>query len=146
MNDLNDMDKEILRTLARNSRISLKELAGSVGLTSPSTGERLRRLEERGQIAGYTINVDPKKLGYTIVAMVRINPLPGKLRVVERMIIETPGIIECDKVTGEDCFFVRLCLRSLDDMDEALEQFHDHAHTVTCIVKSQPISRRLPPL
>lgn len=143
---MDDADKEILRTLARNSRISLKELAGGVGLTSPSTGERLRRLEERGEIAGYTLNVDLQKLGYAFVAMVRINPLPGKLRVVERMIVETPAVIECDKVTGEDCFFVRICLRSLDDMDEALEQFHDHAHTVTCIVKSQPIPRRLPPL
>jgi Lrp/AsnC family transcriptional regulator, leucine-responsive regulatory protein len=106
----------------------------------------LKRLEERGQIKGYTIDVDLQRLGYGVVAMVRINPQPGKLRMVERLIIANSAIIECDKVTGEDCFFVRVCLKSLQDIDAVLEQFHDHAQTVTCIVKSQPITRRLPPL
>ena len=65
---------------------------------------------------------------------------------VERLIMANSAVIECDKVTGEDCFFVRVCLKSLEDVDVVLEQFHDHAHTVTCIVKSQLIRRRLPSL
>jgi len=143
---MDKVDKQILRSLAANSRISLKALAAEVGLAAPSTSDRLRRLEERGQIMGYTINVDLQRLGYGVVAMVRINPQPGKLRVVERLIVANAAIIECDKVTGEDCFFARMCLKSVDDIDAALESFHDHAQTVTCIVKSQPIRRRLPPL
>jgi Lrp/AsnC family transcriptional regulator, leucine-responsive regulatory protein len=107
-----------------------------VGLAAPSTSDRLRRLEERGQIVGYPINGDLQRLGYGVVAMVRINPQPGKLRIVERSIVANSAIIECDKVTGEDCFFVRLCLKSLDELDPILEQFHDHAQTITCIVKS----------
>ena len=143
---MDEVDKQILRNLAANSRVSLKVLASKVGLAAPSTSDRLRRLEERGQITAYTINVDLQRLGYAVVAMVRINPQPGKLRVVERLIVANAAIIECDKVTGEDCFFVRVCLKSLDDMDAVLEPFHDHAQTVTCIVKSQPVRRRLPPL
>ena len=143
---MDEVDKEIVRILATNARISLKELAAHVGLASPSTAERVKRLEEKGQIAGYTIQVDVRKLGFEFVAIVRLNPMPGKLRTVERMIIETSAIVECDKVTGEDCFVARLCLRSLEDLDRVLEQFHDHAQTVTSIVKSQPIARRLPPL
>jgi Lrp/AsnC family leucine-responsive transcriptional regulator len=143
---MDKVDQQILRSLAANARISLKVLAGKVGLAAPSTSDRLRRLEERGQIMGYTINVDLQRLGYGVVAMVRINPQPGKLRMVERLIMANSAVIECDKVTGEDCFFMRLCLKSLDELDPVLEQFHDHAQTITCIVKSQPIRRRLPPL
>jgi Lrp/AsnC family transcriptional regulator, leucine-responsive regulatory protein len=143
---MDEVDKQILRSLAANSRISLKVLAAKVGLAAPSTSDRLRRLEERGQIMGYTIDVDLQRLGYVMVAMVRINPQPGKLRMVERLIVANKAVIECDKVTGEDCFFVRVCLKSLDDLDAVLEPFHDHAHTVTCIVKSQPVRRRLPRL
>lgn len=143
---MDKIDKQILRSLAANSRMSLKALAGKVGLAAPSTSDRLRRLEERGEILRYTIDVDPQRFGYGVMAMVRINPQPGKLRIVERLINATSAIIECDKVTGEDCYFVRVCLKSLQDVDAVLEQFHDHAQTVTCIVKSQPIKRRLPPL
>jgi Lrp/AsnC family leucine-responsive transcriptional regulator len=143
---MDKVDQQILRSLAANARISLKVLAGKVGLAAPSTSDRLRRLEERGQIMGYTINVDLQRLGYGVVAMVRINPQPGKLRMVERLIMANSAVIECDKVTGEDCFFVRVCLKSLAELDPVLDQFHDHAQTITCIVKSQPIRRRLPPL
>ena len=143
---MDKVDKQILRSLAANSRMSLKALAGKVGLAAPSTSDRLKRLEERGQIKGYTIEVDLQRLGYGVVAVVRINPQPGKLRMVERLIMANSAIIECDKVTGEDCFFVRVCLKSLEDIDAVLEQFHDHAHTVTSIVKSQLIRRRLPSL
>jgi len=143
---MDKIDKQILRSLASNSRMSLKALAGRVGLAAPTTSDRLKRLEERGEILRYTIDVDPQRLGYGVVAMVRINPQPGKLRIVERLINATSAIIECDKVTGEDCYFPRVCIKSLQDVDAVLEQFHDHAQTVTCIVKSQTIKRRLPPL
>ena len=62
------------------------------------------------------------------------------------MILVNSAIIECDKVTGEDCFFVQVCLKSLEHVDAVLEQFHDHAQTVTRIVKSQLLRRRSPPL
>jgi len=140
------IDKKLVTRLADNSRISLKQLAAETGLAPPSVAERLKRLEERGELTGFTILVSPSALGYALQAIVRLNPLPGALRVVERMIIETPQFVECDRVTGEDCFVARLYLRSIDDLDKILERFHDHAQTVTAIVKSQPVTRRLPPL
>src|SRR5260370_11149118 len=108
------IDKQNLRSLAANSRTSLKVLAGKVGLAAPSTSDRLKRLEERGQIKGYTIDVDLQRLGYGVVAMVRINPQPGKLRMVERLIIANSAGIAFDKGTGEDCFFAGGWLTSID--------------------------------
>ena len=142
---LDETDQRMLEALARNARISLKELAEAAGLSSPSAAERLRRLEERGVISAFTVDIAPEAIGYPMQAIVRIRPLPGQLHVVERIIQETPEFIECDKVTGDDCFIGRLHLRSMDQLDQILDRITDRAETNTSIVKSQPIKRRLPP-
>lgn len=140
------LDRKIVTALASHARISLKELAATVGLASPSVAERLKRLEERGIISGYTVVAVPALLGYPVQAIVRINPLPGALKAVESMIRDTPQIVECDRVTGEDCFYARLYCRSIDDLDLILDPFHEVARTNTAIVKGQSVERRLPPL
>jgi Lrp/AsnC family leucine-responsive transcriptional regulator len=139
-------DRMIIMSLADRARMSLKQLSSTVGLAAPSVAERLKRLEERGVITGYTVRAAVSELGYPVQAMVRINPLPGTLREVERLIRETPQIVECDRVTGEDCFYARVFCRSIEDLDVVLDPFHDQARTNTAIVKGQAVERRLPPL
>ena len=143
---MDQLDRTIVVALARNARMSLKELAATVGLASPSVAERVKRLEERRLITGYTVVASPAALGYTIQAIVRINPLPGTLKEVERLIQNTLQFVECDRVTGEDCFYARLYCRSIEDLDVVLEPFHDKARTNTAIIKGQSVERRLPPL
>ena len=143
---MDNVDRRIIAALASRARMSLKELAATVGLASPSAAERLKRLEERGVITGYTVVAAPVLLGYPFQAIVRINPLPGTLKEVERLLQETPQIVECDRVTGDDCFFARVFCKSMDNLDLVLEPFHDRAHTNTSIVKGQSVERRLPPL
>ncbi|NGN44795.1 Lrp/AsnC family transcriptional regulator [Mesorhizobium sp. CGMCC 1.15528] len=143
---LDDIDRRLLEILIKDARISLKELAAQVGLSSPSVSERVRRLEERGVIRGFTVEVDPQALGYQLQAIVRIRPLPGKLHIVQKLIEEMPEFGECDKVTGDDCFVARLYIRSIDRLDGILDRIADKAETSTAIVKSKPIERRPPPL
>ncbi|MEO3431950.1 Lrp/AsnC family transcriptional regulator [Inquilinus sp. CAU 1745] len=143
---LDDTDRRILEVLLKDSRISLKDLAGQIGLSSPSISERVRRLEERGVIRAFTVEIDPKALGYQLQAIVRIRPLPGKLHIVRKLIEEIPEFCECDKVTGDDCYVARLHLRSIDQLDPVLDRIADHAETNTSIIKSRPIERRPPPL
>jgi len=145
MSTIDELDQRILDVLLTDSRISLKQLAEQVGLSSPSVSERLRRLEERGVIRQYTVDIDPKALGYTLQAIVRVRPMPGKLHIVQKLIEEIPEIGECDKVTGEDCFIARLYVRSIDQLDHILDRVADHAETNTAIVKAQPVKRRAPP-
>lgn len=142
---MDDIDQRILEALLGDARISLKDLAAQVGLSSPSVSERLRRLEERGVIRAFTVEIDPQALGYPLQAIVRIRPLPGKLHVVQKLIEEIPEFGECDKVTGEDCFVARLFLRSIDQLDQILDRVIDYAETNTSIVKMKPITRRPPP-
>ncbi len=144
--NLDDTDQRMLEALARNARISLKELAEVAALSSPSAAERLRRLEERGIVSAFTIDIAPEAIGYPLQAIVRIRPLPGQLHVVERIIQETPEFIECDKVTGDDCFIGRLVVRSMGELDGILDKITERAETNTSMVKATPVKRRLPPL
>jgi Lrp/AsnC family leucine-responsive transcriptional regulator len=143
---LDATDRALLQALLQDSRASLKALATQVGLSAPGVAERLRRLQERQAIARYTIEVNPAVLGYTLEAIVRIRPLPGKLQAVERLMAGIPELCECDKVTGEDCFIARLHLRSIGQLDDILARIADKAETNTSIVKSQVVRRRPPPL
>jgi Lrp/AsnC family leucine-responsive transcriptional regulator len=140
------IDRKLLEALAENSRLSLKELAQAAGMSSPSAAERLRRLEERGIITAFTIDIDPAALGYPLQAIVRIRPLPGQLHVVERLIQETPEFVECDKVTGDDCFIARLVVPSMAELDGILDRITEKAETNTSMIKASPVKRRLPPL
>lgn len=143
---LDDTDHKILDLLSGNARLPLKEIAAAVGLSSPSVADRLRRLEERGVLEAYTIGIRPEALGYMLQAIVRVRPMPGQLHIVERIIQETPQIVECDKVTGEDCFIARLYIRSMSELDHILDRVAERAETNTSLVKSSPVKRRLPPL
>ncbi|MDQ0572793.1 Lrp/AsnC family leucine-responsive transcriptional regulator [Variovorax paradoxus] len=143
---LDEVEQKILDVMQQDARISLKDLAARVGMSSPSVSERLRRLEERRVIRGYTVDIDPKALGYQLQAIVRIRPLPGHLQAVQALIESTPEFSECDKVTGEDCYIARLFVRSIEQLDQVLDRIADKAETHTAIVKSQPIRRRMPPL
>jgi Lrp/AsnC family transcriptional regulator, leucine-responsive regulatory protein len=118
----------------------------SIGPWPRSTSERLRRLEERGVIRAYTVELEPKLLGHVLQAIVRVRPLPGRLRVVQELIESMPEIVECDKVTGDDCFVARLFARSMEHLDELVERLAVEATTSTAIVKGQLIARRPPPI
>ena len=143
---LDDLDRRLLDILSLNARVSLKELAGEAGLSSPSTADRLRRLEDRGVITGFTVAIDAAALGYALQAIVRVRPMPGMLHIVEKLIQDTPEIVECDKVTGDDCFIAKLLVRDMEQLDTILDRVAERAQTNTSIVKSTPVKRRLPPL
>ncbi|MBA3042667.1 MAG: Lrp/AsnC family transcriptional regulator [Alphaproteobacteria bacterium] len=142
---LDAVDRSIVESLAADARLSLKELAARAGLSSPSCSERLRRLEERGVLAGYSAEVALEALGYPLQAIVRVRPLPGMLHIVEKLIQETPEITECDKVTGDDCFICRMAVRGMGDLDRILDKISEKSQTNTSLVKSTPVKRRLPP-
>ncbi|MBB3256140.1 Lrp/AsnC family leucine-responsive transcriptional regulator [Paraburkholderia bannensis] len=143
---LDEIDRALLAALAEDARASVSDLARQIGLSAPSTTERMRRLEAQGVIGGYTVRIDPRALGYTLQAIVRVKPLPGQLHLVEEMLRRIPEFIECDKVTGDDCFIARLYLHSIEQLDDILTKVTERAETSTAIVKTTPVPRRLPPL
>ncbi|CNK26043.1 MULTISPECIES: Lrp/AsnC family transcriptional regulator [Yersinia] len=143
---MDKIDEKLIAILAENARISLKDLSQQVCLSSPSTSERLRRLEDRNIIRSYTLDLDQRAFGYGLQAIARVKPIAGMLYVTEKMIQETLECVECDKVAGDDCFVSRLYIHSMEQLDAIIDRWSEYAEIQTSIVKSTPILRRHPPL
>lgn len=141
---IDEKDRLLIKLLSRDARLPVSELAKRVGLSGPATSERIRRLEAGGIISRFTLEIDLAALGYPLQAIVRIKPRPGNMHIVEEMIMNEPGFLDCDKVTGDDCFVTRLALRSIADLDPVLLPFHEKAETNTAIIKSSPLRARIP--
>ena len=130
--------------LVVDARIRVADLARKIGLSSPSTSERMKRLEEAGVIAGYTIKVNPEAFGLPLSVCLRIRPVPGEMKAVVKILQSMPEIVDCDRVTGEDCFIARAHVRSVAHMADVIDQLTAVAMTNTSIVQSSPVARRLP--
>lgn len=139
---LDGIDLQILEIFNNNGRIPISELSQQIGMSAPSISERVRRLEDRGVIKNFSVNVNIFALGYNFEAIVRIKPRPGALQAVEKMIIDQPRFIACDRVTGDDCFIARLVLKSVQELEILLDPLHDKAETNTSIIQSSPIKNR----
>ena len=144
--DLDATDVRILDALVVDARISIADLARSVGLSPPSVSERIKRLEEVGVIEGYTLTINPKALGLPIAAWLRIRPIPGQLQKVADILRGLREIVECDRITGEDCFIARAHVQSVEELEKLIDQVIPHAMTNTSIIQSSPVKRRLPPI
>ena len=138
-----DIDQRLINALMADSRLSLKALARVSGLSAPSVAERLRKLEERGVIRGYTLDVDPA-VSATSSRRSCASALPGRLHEVERQIRDIAEFTECDKVTGDDCFIARLQVRSMEQLDTLLDRISGYAETNTAIVKSPRLNAGSP--
>ena len=143
---LDDVNLRILGELHADGRLGMAELGRRVGLSAPAVTERVQRLERAGAIRGYHADLNPGALGYPIAAVVRIRPSPGQLQRIQEIARETAEVGECNRITGEDCYLVRLHLRSIEDLEEVLDRFTPYGLTTTSIVHSTPVPRRGPPL
>lgn len=143
---LDDTDGRILSELTSEGRVSLAELGRRVSLSPPAVAERVQRLERAGVITGYRAEVDPRRLGYELTAIVRIKPAAGQLSRIPELAADIPEIVECHRITGEDCFFLKVHLRSIDDLSTLLDRFLVYGETSTSLINASPIPRRDPPL
>ena len=143
---LDGIDVRILDALVAEARISVADLARAVGLSSPSVSERMKRLEEAGVIEGYTVRINPQALGLPLAAWLRIRPVPGELKRVAEILRGLPAIVECDRITGDDCFIARAHVRSVAELESLIDAIIPYAMTNTSIIQSSPVPRRLPPI
>jgi Lrp/AsnC family leucine-responsive transcriptional regulator len=142
---LDAVDRRLLAELDADARLSTAELARRVMLSPPAVADRVRRLERTGVIAGYHAEIEPRALGYAIAAIVRVRPTPRQLHRIPELARATPEVVECYRITGDDCFLMKLHLRSIDDLEPVLDRFVMYGQTTTSIIQSTPVSRRALP-
>ena len=105
---LDDTDRKILDLLQHDARMTNAAIAAVVSMTAPSVYERIRKLEQRGVIRGYTVIVDPAALDKTLTAFIRLTAAyDEKHDVGMQAISRDPDVLECYSVAGEDCFLIK---------------------------------------
>ena len=137
---------KLLRLLRADPRVSVSELARRIGMSAPAVRERMQRLEESGVIQATRVELDPKALGYPIAAFVRVRPMPGKLSKIAELARKMPQVVECHRITGEDCFFMKAHVRSIEHLEELIDRFTPYGQTTTSIIQSSPVPQRGPAL
>ncbi len=143
---LDPINVRLLRELQRDPRVPMTALARRVRMSAPAVTERVRRLQESGVIAGYRMDVAPKALGLPIAAYVRIRPAPGQLEKIADLAQRTPDVVECHRITGEDCFLLKVHVAEVDQLETVLDRFLALGQTTTSIVQSSPVPPRALPL
>jgi len=136
----------ILRALAEDARLSMSALGRQVGLSAPAVTERVQRLEEAGVIRGYRADIDPAAVGLPVAAWVRIKPGPGQLMKIAELATSIPEVVECHRITGEDCFLARIHVAAVTELETVLDKFLLYGQTVSSIVQSSPVPPRPVPL
>jgi Lrp/AsnC family transcriptional regulator, leucine-responsive regulatory protein len=139
---LDDTNRELLVQLQGDARLSLAELGRRVGLSPPAVAERLQRLERDGVIRGYRAEIDPAALGYGLSAIIRVRPLPRQLQRIADIVRETPAVVECHRITGEDCYLIKAHIRSMGHLEEILDALAPYGQTTTSIIQSSPVEGR----
>jgi Lrp/AsnC family leucine-responsive transcriptional regulator len=141
--DLDSLDWKILRELQVDARLSYNELARRVGLSSPTVAERVRRMEDAGIIVGYRAEVDPAKVGLSIMALVRLRCKPGRCLLQTTSPATYPEVIEVLKVSGAHCTVLKIVATSTAHLEDVFRRLGEHGEMETTMVWSPALSRRV---
>lgn len=132
----------LLRELQRDARLSFSELGRRVGLSTPAVAERVRNLEAAGVITGYRAEVDPRKLGLPILAIVRLNVVGDVLPRVTALVRALPEVLECHRGTGGDSFTLKVAVATIAHLEALIDRLTPFGTTSTSVVLSSPVERR----
>jgi Lrp/AsnC family leucine-responsive transcriptional regulator len=139
---LDQTNLALLAELQQDARMSLAELGRRVGLSAPAVAERLQRLERDGVVLGYRAELDPAAVGYGISAIIRVRPAPRQLYKVAEVARSAPEVVECHRITGEDCYLIKAHIRSMRHLEELLDELAPFGQTTTSIIQSSPVPAR----
>jgi Lrp/AsnC family leucine-responsive transcriptional regulator len=115
------MDSEILRRLQHNARETWAALGQAVGVTGPAVAERVRKLEQRGVIRGYTVLVDADAVGYPLLAFIEVTLEPQELRGAFLVRTEAlPEVLECHHIAGDFDYLIKVRARGTLDLERLI--------------------------
>lgn len=139
---VDETNRRLLAELQDDARLSVAELGRRVGLSAPAVAERLGRLERDGVVTAYRAEIDPAAVGYPLTAIIRVRPAPRQLHKVAELARGMLEIVECHRITGEDCFLIKAHVRSVIHLEEVIDQLATFGQTTTSIVQSSPVPAR----
>ncbi|MCD7824941.1 MAG: Lrp/AsnC family transcriptional regulator [Clostridiaceae bacterium] len=141
-NELDHIDKEILVMLQENARMSLKEIAQRVYLSSPAVSVRIDNLVEKGYIEGFHAQINTDKMGYHIKAFINLEVSPVDKQEFYPYIKSCKNVIECNCVTGDYSMLLEVLFPSTDELDQFIGELQKYGRTKTLIVFSTSVEHR----
>jgi Lrp/AsnC family transcriptional regulator, leucine-responsive regulatory protein len=145
---LDVIDRKILKLLREDGRMPHASIAKEVGLSGPAVHDRVRKLEQRGLIAGYTAVLDPEALDRSHVAFALVTLSEGEEFAVDDPIVaricDEPDVLEFHRVAGEDCYLIKIRTATNRDLERLLRRIRSIrgvARTRTTIVLSTELER-----
>lgn len=129
---MDSIDEQIISLLRANGRASFASIGQEVGLSPHGTADRVRRLERRGAILGYTVRVDPGRFGRSLDAFVDVRLLPSTdPDRFERFVRDLPAFRELAFVTGRFDYQLRVACRDADELDQTVRALRQQAGAAT---------------
>lgn len=142
--NLDDIDWAIIAHLQQEARLSLSELGRRVRLSPSATTERVRNLESQGVITGYHAVVDLTKVGYPVLAVVRLKYPGNRHEPLRRLLAERREILECLRTTGDDCYTLKVTATSMEHLETLMDELAGFGSTTTSVVYSRTLPYRGP--
>ena len=146
---MEEIDRTVVRLLATDGRMSYTDLARATGLSTSAVHQRVRRLEQRGVIKGYSATVDFPAIGLPLTAFISIRPIDASQPDDSPERLADIGAIEaCYSVAGDQSYLLKVRVAAPTDLEELLARIRSSAHvtTRTTIVLSTPYEHRPPAL
>ena len=140
--ELDELSHQLLQLLAANPQRPASELARALGVSAPTVRERIRRLKQMGAIRGVRLDIDPAALGLPIAAWVRLRPTAGQMSRIVQLAQECAEVSECHRISGEDCFLLKVHVRALSDLETVLDRFLVYGQTTSSLIVSTPVPPR----
>lgn len=142
------VDSIILHALQTNGRQSVADLGRSISMSQSAVAERIRRLEEAGVIEGYRAVIDPVRLGYSIMAYIRLQYPSSRYEPLHQLLADIPEVVEAHHVTGDDCFIMKVVAQSMQHLERVSGRIGSLGNVTTSVVYSSPLLPRplIPPL
>lgn len=141
---LDATDWAILAELQRDARMPLTELGRRVSLSASAATERVKRLESAGVITGYRADVDLEKVGFAVLAVVRLKYPGSRHEPLYRLLDERAEILECLRTTGDDCYLLKVAATSMGHLEQIVNDLARFGSTVTNLVYSSTLPYRGP--
>ena len=113
---IDERDKIIIEMLTKDARTPFTEIAKVLGISETAVRKRVKALEEAGIIKGYTVKVDPAKLGYGLVSITGIDTLPERIFEVANKLKEFDFIKELYLTSGDHMIMVEIWARDGEDL------------------------------
>ena len=136
------VDRALLAELQRDGRQSVAELARRVHMSNSAVAERIRRLEEAGVIAGYRAVIDPDRLGYGILAFLRLRYPSSQYQPLHDLLADIPEVVEAHHVTGDDCFILKVVATSMRHLEQVSGRVGTLGSVTTSVSYSSPFPTR----